>query len=127
MSNRDEGNAFEVFNDDSPKDGQTSAKLLYDYEKHYMQLLTTHKNDIEFIATLLKNLRSEQNESTEKIIELNQKLLEQGVDEDVKNTWLKHLANNLNRSFQLSYELISHYIIMDDETFKAELQKRIKG
>ena len=70
MSNRDEGNAFEVFNDDSPKDGQTSAKLLYDYEKHYMQLLTTHKNDIEFIATLLKNLRSEQNESTEKITKL---------------------------------------------------------
>lgn len=127
MSNRDEGDAFEVFNDDSPKDGQPSAKLLFDYEKHYMQLLSAHKNDIEFIATLLKDLRSEQNESTERIRELNKKLDEQGVDEDVKNIWLKHLAENLNRSFQLSNELISHYIIMDDDTFKAELQKRLKG
>lgn len=127
MSNNDEGNAFEVFNDALPKDGQPSAKLLFDYEKHYMQLLTTHKSDIEFIATLLKELRSEQNESTERIIELDKKLDEQGVDEDVKNIWLKHLVENLNRSFQLSNELISHYMIMDDETFKAELKKRIQG
>lgn len=127
MSNNDEGNAFEVFNDDSPKGGQTSAKLLFDYEKHYMQLLTTHKSDIEFISTLLKELRTEQNELTERIIELDKKLDEQGVNEDVKNTWLKHLAENLNRSFQLSNELISHYMIMDDDTFKAELKKRIQG
>lgn len=127
MSNRDEADAFEVFKDDSPKDGQPSTKLLFEYEKHYMQLLTAHRNDIEFISALLQELRSEQNESTERIAELDKKLDEQGVDEDVKNIWLKHLAENLNRSFQLSNELISHYIIMDDDTFKAELQKRLKG
>lgn len=127
MSNHDEANAFDVFKDGSPKDGQPSAKLLFDYEKHYMQLLTSHRNDIEFISTLLQELRSEQNKSTERIAELDKKLDEQGVDEDVKNIWLKHLAENLNRSFQLSNELLSHYIIMDDDTFKAELQKRING
>lgn len=127
MSNRNEGNAFDVFDDTTPKSGQPSAKLLFEYEKHYMQLLSMHKGDIEFITNLLKELREEQDKSTERIIELEKKLNEQNVDEEVKNLWLKHLAENLSRSFQLSHELVSHYMIMENEVFMTELQKRLNG
>lgn len=127
MPNHDDGNAFEVFNDSSPKGGQPSAKLLFDYEKHYMQLLSTHKGDIEFITNLLKELRAEQAKSTEQIIELEKKLEEQSVDEEVRNLWLKHLAENLNRSFQLSNELIAHFTITENESFMTELHKRLNG
>jgi len=127
VTNNDEGNAFDVFSDTSPKGGQPSAKLLFDYEKHYMQLLSSHKGDIEFVSNLLKELRAEQDKSTERIIELEKKLDEQSVDDEVKNLWLKHLAENLSRSFQLSQELVSHYMIMENETFMTELQKRLNS
>ncbi len=126
MTTTDEGDAFDVFNDSSPKGGHPSAKLLFDYEKHYMNLLSVHKNDINFINNLLKALRNEQKESTERIIDLEKILNEQNVDEKVKNMWLKHLAKNMGRSFQLSNELISHFMIMKKDSFLTELQKRLE-
>ena len=126
MANNDEGNAFEKFDDFSPKRGNTSVKLLFDYEKHYMNLLRDHQKDIDFINNLLKELRNEQEKSTEKIIDLEKRLNEQNVDKEVKNMWLKHLAKNIGRSFQLSNELINHFMIMKKDLFLSELQKRLE-
>lgn len=126
MSINDEKNAFEVFNDSSPKGQQQSDRLLFEYEKHYMQLLSNYHDDIDFINNCLKSIRQEECEMTSVLEDLNRHLDEAFVDSEVKNIWLKHLADNISRSFQLSNSLLEHFYIMELEQFKNELQKRLK-
>ena len=126
MPKIEDRDAFDVFKDSSPKSGTPSTKLLFEYEKFYMELLEKHHKDIEFINNLLKDLRKEELESTEKIKELEKKLKDQKVDEKIRNLWLKHLVKNMRCSFQLSNELIEHFMIMKKDEFITELKKRLE-
>ena len=125
MANTQEGNAFDVFDDSTPKGKQQSDRLLFEYEKHYMQLLSSHREDIDFINQCLKSLRQEQHEMSAQLASINQQLDDALVDSDVKNVWLKHMAENMSRSFALSNDLLEHFYIMELDQFKTELQKRL--
>lgn len=126
MSKSDDGNAFDVFDDTSPQRKDPNAQVIYDYEKHYMELLSLHKDDIAFISELLKALRKEQLDTMGQLDKLNTHLDEQSVDDEVKKIWLKHFAENLSRSFELSNSLIEHFTVSQWSQIETELQKRLK-
>ena len=125
MANTEEGKAFEIFDDSSPKGKQQSDRFLFDYEKHYMQLLSSHREDIDFINQCLRLVREEQRQMSAQLATINQQLDEALVDSDVKNVWLKHMAENMSRSFALSNDLLEHFYIMELDQFKTELKKRL--
>lgn len=117
------GDIFLSYDEAPLRNSNNTMEMLMEYEKHYMRLVERHKNDISFINNLLRETRDEMQEYTIALGEINSKLDEQNVDETVKNIWLKHINENLYRSFELSTELIEHFVTKTQEQFKTELQK----
>lgn len=121
-------NCFREFDDVSPKRKEPSIQVLYDYEKHYMELVKKYASEIQMIVDMLHDFRKEQEifykETLPVIIEkLNQ---DDGIDEDMKKTWLKRLTTNIDRSFGLSETLINDYVTKNIDEFKAEVNETLK-
>lgn len=121
-------NCFREFDDVSPKRKEPSIQVLYDYEKHYMELVKKYASEIKMVADMLCDLRKEQEifykETLPEIIEkLNQ---DAGIDEEMRNVWLKRLTTNMDRSFGLSETLINDYVTKNIDEFKVEVNETIK-
>lgn len=121
-------NCFREFDDVSPKRKKPSIQVLYDYEKHYMELVKKYASEIKMVADMLCDLRKEQEifykETLPEIIEkLNQ---DAGIDKEMRNVWLKRLTTNMDRSFGLSETLINDYVTKNIDEFKAEVNETIK-
>lgn len=121
-------NCFHEFDDVSPKRKEPSIQVLYDYEKHYMELVKKYASEIKMVADMLRDFRKEQEifykETLPEIIQkLNQ---DAGIDEEMRNVWLKRLTTNMDRSFGLSETLINDYITKNVDEFKAEVNETIK-
>lgn len=121
-------NCFSVFGDISPKRREPSIQVLYDYEKHYMELVKKYSLEIEMIANMLKDFRKEQEtfykETLPEIIEkLNQDV---SIDKEIKNIWLERLTSNMDRSFSLSETFINDYVTKNVAEFKAEVNETLK-
>ena len=50
-------NCFDEFNDILPKRKEPSIQALYDYEKHYMELVRKYSKEINMIAEMLSDFR----------------------------------------------------------------------
>lgn len=125
---KDIDNCFREFDDVSPKRKEPSVQVLYDYEKHYMELVKKYSSEIKMIADMLSEFRREQatfyKETLPEIIQkLNQDV---GIDEEMKNVWVKRLTANIDRSFELSETLINDYVTKNIEQFKEEVNKTIR-
>lgn len=121
-------NCFREFDDVSPKRKEPSIQVLCDYEKHYMELVKKYASEIKMVDDMLRDFRKEQEifykETLPEIIEkLNQ---DAGIDEEMKEVWLKRLTTNIDRSFGLSETLINHYVTKNIDEFKAEVNETLK-
>ena len=86
MANND---AFSMFEDISPRKQEPTLQVLYDFEKHYMELIRQHKNEIVFIENMLKDYRQENIDFfNNQLSKISQKLDAEHIDKDMKNAWL---------------------------------------
>lgn len=127
-SKKKPANRFQEFDDISPKKKDPSIQVLYDYEKHYMELVRKYGSEISMIANMLSAFRTEQEQFYEEILpaiisKLNQ---DAGIDEEMKNIWLKRLTTNVDRSFGLSETLINDYTTKNIEEFKAAVNEKLR-
>lgn len=127
-SKKKPANCFQEFDDISPKKKDPSIQVLYDYEKHYMELVRKYGSEISMIANMLSAFRTEQEQFYEEILpaiisKLNQ---DAGIDEEMKNIWLKRLTTNVDRSFGLSETLINDYTTKNIEEFKAAVNEKLR-
>ena len=53
-------NCFDEFNDLSPKKKDPTIQVLYDYEKHYLEMVRRYSEEIKFIQEMLIQFRKEQ-------------------------------------------------------------------
>ncbi|WP_303692006.1 hypothetical protein [Megamonas hypermegale] len=119
---------FDVFEDVSPQKQDTNIQTLYDYEKHYMELVKRYKDEINFIENLLKNYRDEQINFFEKQMPaIYQKLTVERIDSDMKKLWLKRLEENMSRSFSISEQLITNYTTKKISEFKEAVNEKLHG
>lgn len=121
-------NCFNEFDDVSPKRKDPSIQVLYDYEKHYMELVRKYSPEISMIAGMIRDLRNEQeqfyNEILPQIItKLNQ---DAGIDDEMRNVWLKRLTANMDRSFGLSETLINNYATKSIDEFKIAVNEKLR-
>ena len=120
-------NCFDEFDDVSPKRKNSSIQVLYDYEKHYMELVRKYSQEISMIAGMLSNFRNEQEkfyeEALPKVInKLNQDI---GIDDEMRKVWIERLTTNMDRSFLLSETLISNYVTKSIEEFKTVVNEKL--
>ena len=125
MANND---AFSMFEDISPRKQEPTLQVLYDYEKHYMELIRQHKNEIIFIENMLKDYRQENIDFfNNQLSKISQKLDAEHIDKDMKNAWLKRLEENMNRSFAVSEKLITDYTTKKLDEFKTIANEKLRS
>ncbi len=125
MANND---AFSMFEDISPRKQEPTLQVLYDYEKHYMELIRQHKNEIIFIENMLKDYRQENIDFfNNQLSRISQKLDAEHINKDMKNAWLKRLEENMNRSFAISEKLITDYTTKKLDEFKTIANEKLRS
>lgn len=125
MANND---AFSMFEDISPRKQEPTLQILYDYEKHYMELIRQHKNEIIFIENMLKDYRQENIDFfNNQLSRISQKLDAEHINKDMKNAWLKRLEENMNRSFAISEKLITDYTTKKLDEFKTIANEKLRS
>jgi hypothetical protein len=85
------------------------AKLavLYEYEKNYLELIKTYKEEIKFAGSLQEDLRKERAKFfSETLKEVSSALESSQVDTNVASIWLKELVDSYTKSLDLSSGLI---------------------
>ena len=114
------GNCFSEFEDIATKKRDIPIQVLYDYEKHYMELLKKYSPEITMIHNMLKEFRDEQKTFYGTVLpKIIQKLKEDdGIDSKIKSVWVEQLTANMERSFSLSESLINEFAIKNIKQFK---------
>lgn len=124
----DKENVFSVFDDISPRKREPSIQVLYEYEKHYMELLKRYSGEITFIEQMLQHFREEQiTFFKETLPEISDKLDREFIDANLKKVWLERLAINMDRSFSLSETLITDYTTKKLNEFKAAVDEKLRN
>lgn len=118
---------FEEFEDIVSQKQAPTVQVLYEYEKHYMDLVRKYRPEIQFLKELLEQLRAEQVAFyNDQLPSITQKLEEDaGIDEAARREWLKRLTQNMDRSFELSTELIRGYMLKDIEEFRNAVREKL--
>jgi predicted RNase H-like nuclease (RuvC/YqgF family) len=124
-----QGNCFDEFNDISQNKKDPTIQTLYEYEKHYMEMLKKYKNEIDFIQEKLHDNRREREEFYSKILpDISDKLSkDEGIDDKMKQNWLNRLTENIERSFEFSENLINDYAIKNLNEFKKEVDEKLRN
>lgn len=127
--NKSVGNCFDAFESESPRRKDPTIQVLYEYEKHYLEMVRKYSQEIKFIEDMLSNFRREQETFYSKALpdiinKLNQDV---GVDEEMKKVWLNRLTTNIERSFTLSETLINDYAIKNIDEFKAAVNEKLRS
>lgn len=129
MSNKEKGNCFREFDDVNPRKKDPSIHVLFEYEKHYMELVREYSSEIKFIEDMLKAFRAEQTQFYEKTLpQISRSMTEdQSVDDEMKKVWLNRLSTNLDRSYLISEKLINDYATKSIDEFKKAVDEKLKS
>ena len=129
MDSSNTSNCFGVFDDISPERKEPIIQALYDYEKHYLEMLNKYSSEIEFIQDMLHDFREEQTRFYEESLPNIAEKLEndEGIDDEMKRIWLNRLSSNMERSFNLSESLINDYAIKNLEEFKMAVNEKMRN
>lgn len=122
-----EENCFSEFTTITPKKKNQTIQILYDYEKHYMELVKKYSDEIRMIDNLLKSLRAEKvnfyKQEVPIIIEKLKK--EEIIDEIIINQWIDRLSSDIEQSFLISERLIETYLTKSIEDFKQAIGDKV--
>ena len=121
------GNCFSEFEDIATKKRDIPIQVLYEYEKHYMELLKKHSTEITMIHNMLKEFRDEQKTFYDTVLpNIIQKLKEDDrIDSKIKSVWVEQLTANMDRSFSLSESLINDFAIKNINQFKNAVNEKL--
>ena len=126
MDNR--GSVFDKFHRHTPKHEDPKAQVLYDYEKHYMDLIKSYRHEIEFINQLhTAHTQEVKNFYENELPAIQKKLASEPINDDVRREWLKNLEEHMNNSFKMSGHFIGILTTKTLEEFNAAIREKIHG
>lgn len=91
---------------------KSKLQLLYDYEKHYLELIKSYKEEIKFANALQEDLRRERSQfftQTLKEVILTMKSAE--IAKEVADKWIQDLVESYTKSLDLSGDLAKTHVI----------------
>lgn len=110
---------------------QEKLKVLYEYEKNYLNLIKEYKEEIKFAAALQEDLRKERTKFfAESLKEVSHTLQESQVDTKIASVWIKELVNSYTKSLDLSSGLIEEHSLDMIGEIRQEAKKEsreVKG
>ncbi len=107
---------------------ETKSKmdLLYQYEKHYLELIKEHKEEIKFANSLQEDLRRERSQFfTQTLREVVQTLQTQEIDKKVASQWIEELVASYTKSIDLSSDLAKTHVVQVLNIFKEEAKQEV--
>lgn len=85
--------------------------ILYEYEKHYLELLQQHKDEIKFANSIQEDLRRERSQFfTYGLREVCETLKNSGVDDHIASAWIQELVKSYTKSLDVSSELATNRV-----------------
>jgi hypothetical protein len=122
-------NCFGEFEDISPKRKEPTIQVLYEYEKHYLEMLRKYSNEIEFIQKMLSNFREEQAKFYHQVLpDIEDKLKgDEAINDEMRRIWIDRLVANMDRSFNLSESLINDYAVKNLDEFKTAVNEKMRN
>lgn len=128
-NNNSAGNCFDEFKDIPQKRKDPTIQVLYEYEKHYLEMIKKYSEEIKFIQDMLVEFREEQETFYDNVLpDIIDKLKrDDGIDEEMKKIWLERLSTNIERSFKLSETLINDYATKSLDEFKQAVNEKLHG
>ena len=115
----------------SEEDLKNKLEILFEYERHYLELIKEYKEEIKFSASLQEDLRRERSQFFTQILrEVSETLKNADVDSKVASQWTQDLVNSYTKSIELSSDLAKTHAIDTigklRESAKAEVQSLIE-
>lgn len=102
--------SFEINSKTSVEFLKERLAVRFEYEKHYLELIKTFKEEIKFAASIQEDLRKERSKFfSETLREVSNTLKDSQVDGDVASIWLKELVDSYTKSLDLSGGLVEEH------------------
>ncbi|MDE2724372.1 MAG: hypothetical protein OXI59_13445 [Gemmatimonadota bacterium] len=106
---------------------KNELQILFEYERHYLELIKEYKEEIKFSASLQEDLRRERSQFfTQVLREVSETLKNASVDSNVASQWIQELVDSYTKSIDLSGDLAKTHVIdvigKIKESAKAEVK-----
>ncbi|MEI6744790.1 MAG: hypothetical protein WCL34_02430 [Methylococcaceae bacterium] len=111
---------------DQLSETKSKLDLLYQYEKHYLELIKDYKEEIKFASSLQEDLRRERSQFfTQTLREVVQTLQAQEIDKKVASQWIEELVASYTKSIDLSSDLAKTHVVQVLSIFKEEAKQEV--
>jgi hypothetical protein len=111
---------------DNLQETKSKLDLLYQYEKHYLELIKEYKEEIKFASSLQEDLRRERSQFfTQTLREVVQTLQVQEIDKKVASQWIEDLVASYTKSIDLSSDLAKTHVVQVLGIFKEEAKQEV--
>lgn len=103
---------------------KSKLELLYQYEKHYLELIKEYKDEIKFANNLQEDLRRERSQFfAQTLKDITQTMKEVAVNKTVSDQWIQELVDSYTKSIDLSSELAKTRVTEMLNTLTAEAKR----
>ena len=110
---------------DELKDTSAKLQILYEYEKHYLELIKSYKEEIKFANTLQEDLRRERSQFfTQTLKEVMQTMKNAEIEKEVSAKWIADLVESYTKSIDLSGDLAKTHVIEVFSLLKNEAKSQ---
>lgn len=102
-------------------------QILYENEKHYLDILKEYKEEIKFAAALQMEIRKEEaNFFSSTLKEVCQSMKETQIDPQYQSQWIYDLVTSYTSSLRLSSKLAEEHVINLLGDIQEEVSETIK-
>ena len=116
----------EILDDYITEKIKNKLQVLYEYEKHYLDLIKEYKEEIKFASTIQEDLRRERSQFfSQSLKEVSDSLKDAQVDETVAAKWIQQLVGSYTRSLDLSESLTNTQVLDSIGKLRKETKKEI--
>ena len=101
-------------------------EILYEFQKHNLDILKDYKEEIKFAAALQEDIRKERAKFfAETLKDVSGTLKETGVDEKVKSRWIQELVSSYTQSLDMSGRLIKDNTIDTIDNINNDIKNQV--
>jgi hypothetical protein len=107
---------------------ETKSKLdlLFQYEKHYLELIKEYKEEIKFANTMQEDLRREKTQFfTQTLKEVIQTMKTAEIDKGVSGQWIQELVASYTKSIDLSGDLAKTHAVEVLSMLTSETKRQV--
>lgn len=107
---------------------RSDLEAICQYEEHYMRLLRNYAGEIREIESMMESLRKEREKFYRKTLPETERQIQADkvLSAEAKVQWIEEFRANMENSFRISEELISHYVTANLKEFKKKLEDAVE-